>query len=178
MTIFIAALAVITMLIGTFALLFWKLATRSDNQACTAEWFENFSVDSYALMERLLDRSDFEFLAGQPGYKPEIGVRLLKERKKLFLGYLRTLIADFNRLLRIARLMIVYSTQDRAEFAKILWREQVSFYFAVCAVRVRVALYPIAWTPVQVSNLVRALDQIRNQVAELGFQPISIGQSA
>jgi len=50
--------------------LFWRLASRSDNQASTVEWFESFSLDSFAPMERLLDQSDFEFLAQQPGYRP------------------------------------------------------------------------------------------------------------
>jgi hypothetical protein len=129
-------------------------------------------------MERLLDKSDFAFLSSQPGYQPQIGACLLKERKKLFLGYLRLLIGDFNQLLQIARLMIVYSSEDRAEFAKVLWRQQVTFYCAVCAVRLRVAIYPLAWTPLDVSRLVQALEDIRNQVAQLGFQPMAEGQTA
>jgi hypothetical protein len=129
-------------------------------------------------MERLLDQSDFEFLSGQPGYRPEIGARLLKERKKLFLGYLRLLIGDFNQLLRIARLMIVYSTEDRGEFAKALWRQQVAFYFAVSAVRVRVALYPMGWTSLDVSRLMQALESMRSQIAQLGFQPMALAENA
>jgi hypothetical protein len=102
----------------------------------------------------------------------------LKERKKLFLGYLRILIGDFNQLLRIARLMIVYSAEDRAEFAQALWRQQVTFYFAVCAVRLRVALYPMGWTSLDVSRLMQALDNMRSQVAQLGFQPMASAQNA
>jgi hypothetical protein len=129
-------------------------------------------------MERLLDQSDFEFLSQQAGYRPEIGARLLKERKKLFLGYLRLLIGDFNQLLRIARLMIVHSTEDRAEFAQVLWRQQVTFYFAVCAVRLRVALYPVGWTSLNVSRLVQALENMRTQVMQLGFQPMTLADNA
>ena len=135
-------------------------------------------MESFAPMERLLDQSDFEFLSGQPGYRPEIGARLLKERKKLFLGYLRLLIGDFNQLLRIARLMIVYSTEDRGEFAKALWRQQVAFYFAVSAVRVRVALYPMGWTSLDVSRLMQALESMRSQIAQLGFQPMALAENA
>jgi hypothetical protein len=178
MTILILACVVVTFLIAAFVLLFRRLAVRSDNQVCTAEWFESFSMDSYAPMERLLDRSDFEFLSRQPGYRPQIGERLLRERKKLFLGYLRLLVGDFNKLLSIARLMIVYSAQDRPEFAKALWRQQVTFYYAVCAVRVRVAIYPYTWTSLDVSRLVQALDDIRSQVVALGFQPLVSGQTA
>jgi hypothetical protein len=168
----------VAFLIVAFVSLFWRLASRSDNQASTAEWFESFSVESFAPMERLLDQSDFEFLAQQPGYRPEIGARLLKERKKLFLGYLRLLIGDFNQLLRIARLMIVYSTEDRAEFANVLLRQQATFYFAVCAVRLRVALYPVGWTSLDVSRLMQALENMRNQVTQLGFQPMALAENA
>jgi hypothetical protein len=178
MTVLIAVAIIATVLIAAFGLLFRQLASRSNDQAFTAEWFESFSLDSFAPMERLLDRSDFEFLAKQPGYRPEIGARLLKERKKLFLGYLRLLIGDFNQLLRIARLMIVYSAEDRAEFAKLLWRQQVTFYFAVCALRLRVALYPMGWTSLDVSRLMQALENMRSQVSQLGFQPTALAQGA
>src|SRR4029077_9928355 len=151
MAVLLVASIVIAFLIAAFTLLFRQLASRFDNQASTAEWFESFSLDSFAPMERLLDQSDFEFLSQQLGYRPEIGAQLLKERKKLFLGYLRLLTGDFNQLLRIARLMIVYSTEDRAEFANVLWRQQVTFYFAVCAVRLQVAFSPLGWTSLDVS---------------------------
>jgi hypothetical protein len=178
LAILIVGFVVALFLMAAFALLFSRLASRLDGQTCTTEWFEKFSLDSFAPMERLLDPSDFEFLSEQPGYRPEIGARLLKERKKVFLGYLHLSIGDFNQLLRIARLMIVYSTEDRAEFAKALWRQQVMFYFAVCTLRVRVALYPVAWTHLDVSRLIQALGSMRNQVAQLGFQPLAVGETA
>jgi hypothetical protein len=178
MTILISAFVVAIFLTAAFTILFARLASRLDEEATTAEWFESFSVDQFAPMERLLDRSDFQFLSQQPGYRPEIGARLLKERKRLFLGYLRLLIGDFNQLLRFARLMMVYSSEDRANLARELWRHQVSFYFAICAVRVRVALYPYGWTSLDVSRLMQALENMREQVTQLGFQPLTAGQSA
>src|ERR1700737_1002039 len=146
MPVLVVAFIGVAFLGAAFAVLFWRLAHRFGSQVSTAEWFESFSLDSFARMERLLDQSDFEFLSQQSGYRPEIGSRVLKGRKKLFLGYLRLLIGGANPFLRIARYMIVYSSEDRAEFAKVLWRQQVTFYFAVCSVRLRVALYPMGWT--------------------------------
>jgi hypothetical protein len=178
MTMLIVAFTVVALLIAAFTTLFARLASRLDSGASSAEWFENFSLDSFSPMERLLDQSDFEFLSKQPGYRPEIGARLLKERKQLFLSYLRLLIGDFNQFLRIARLMMVHSTEDRADFAKVLWRQQVTFYMAVCALRVRVALYPLGWTSLDVSRLMGALENMRNQVTQLGFQPMTAAQSA
>ncbi len=173
MTILFMVALVVVFLIAVFALLFWKLASRRDPQTDVAAWLDAFSLDSYGPMERLLDKSDFEFLKSQPGYQPEIGARLVKERKKLFLGYLQHLTRDFNQLLRIARLMIVYSPQDRAEFAKELWRQQVAFYFAICSVRLRLAFYPIGWTALDVSRLVSALATMQARVEQLAFRQMA-----
>jgi hypothetical protein len=74
--------------------------------------------------------------------------------------------------------MIVYSAEDRSEFAKVLWRQQTTFYFAVCAVRLRVALYPLGWTSLDVSRLMQALENMRSQVAQLGFQPMALAENA
>ena len=74
---------------------------------------------------------------------------------------------DFNQLTGIGKLMIVYSTQDRQEFARQLWRQQIRFYAAVCSVRVQLALYPLGWTVADGRRLVAAVEAMRNQVALL-----------
>lgn len=174
MAVLIASLSVLAFLIALFGFLFLRLASRFDDQPDLAKWLDEFSTETYAPMERLLDRSDFAFLESQTGYRPEIGARLLKERKRLFLGYLSFLIRDFNQLLRIARVMMVASSEDRADFAKELWRQQIAFYGAVCAVRVRVALYPLAWNGMDASRLVRALEGMREQVQLFTVQPVRV----
>jgi hypothetical protein len=151
-------------LAACFAGLFWRLASRFDARQCTAEWLDGFSLESYAPMERLLEKSDIEFLASQPGYRPEIATRLMRERRKIFAAYLGHMIRDFNQLVRIGKLMIVYSTQDRQEFARLLWRQQVRFYAGVCSVWVQLALYPLGWTVVDARRLVAALSTMRSQV--------------
>ena len=171
MMILVVSLAV-ALLFAVFLVLFHRLASRSDAADCTTEWLESFSVESYAPMERLLDEGDFTFLAAQPGYNPQIAHRLRTERRKVFAGYLRLLIADFNRLLGLAKLMVVYSAEDQTEFAKALWRQQLTFYFAVCAVRCRLALYPLGWRPVDVGRLVHSLERMRSRVRSLASEAI------
>lgn len=178
MSVLIVTLFVVLVLAAVFGLLLWKLASRASDEAGTVEWLQAFSVERYGPMERLLDPSDFQFLKEQGGYRAEIGARLLRDRKRLFLDYLGLLAGDFNQLLRIARVMIVYSADDRSDFARALWRERVAFYMAVCAVRVRVALYPLAWNGLDVSRLVHSLESMRRQVIEMGLPPISINESA
>jgi len=55
---------------AVFVALFRRLSSRLDAEQCTSEWLDNFSTANYAPMQRLFDEKDFEFLAGQPGYRP------------------------------------------------------------------------------------------------------------
>jgi hypothetical protein len=165
---------VLLLLAGCFVGLFWRLASRFDARQCTAEWLDGFSLESYAPMERLLGEGDVKFLASQPGYRPEIGRRLMAERRKIFAAYLVHLVRDFNQLVEVGKLMIVYSTRDKQEFARQLWRQQVSFYFAVCSVRLRLALYPLGWSGADPHRLVAAVTAMRDQVVMLAT-PGTIG---
>jgi len=162
--ILIAVSTSVLLLVVLFAILFYQLSSRFDAQACNPEWFENFSLEKYAPMERLLNRCDFEYLSAQPGYRAELGDRLLAERRKVFAGYLRLLTRDFNQLLRIAKLMLVYSPDDRPELAKALWRQQVRFYLAVTAVRCKIAVMPLGWASIDVAGLVNAVGGLRDQI--------------
>ena len=152
-------------LLAAFIALFFRLASRFDAPSPSPAWLDEFSVETYAPMERLLDVSDFRFLAAQPGYLPEMGKRLLSDRRKIFRRYLRMLVRDFNQLHFFARLMLVHSAQDRPELARELFRQQLRFYFAICLVRCKIALYPLGWTPVDVPKLLHALQRLRDQIA-------------
>jgi hypothetical protein len=156
-------LAVVLLLVS-FAFLFLRLASRFDAQPHSPEWLDEFSLEDYAPMERLLDQGDFAFLASQPGYRPELAKRLLAARRQAFCDYLYQLVRDFNHLHYLARLMLIHSGQDRPDFASALWRQQITFYFAVCLLRCKVALYPLGWTAVDVPKLLEALQKIRDQV--------------
>jgi hypothetical protein len=157
----------IALLAACFAGLFWRLASRFDAQQFTADWLDSFSVERYAPMERLLERSDVAFLASQPGYRPEIGKRLMRERRKIFRAYLRLLVRDFNQLIGIGKLMVVYSSRDQQEFALSLRRQQLKFYGRVCALHLQLVLYPLGWTSVDARGLLAALGAMRIKVQQL-----------
>ncbi len=157
-------------LLLAFALLLIRLASRVGAGSSNPEWLDDFSIERFAPMERLLDPTDFEFLKAQPGYRPSLGARLLKERRRAFAGYLGMLTRDFNRLLGVAKLMLVFSTEDRPELARALWRQQIRFYFAVSAVRCRLALYPLGWTGVDAGNLVKSLAGLHEQIQRWAVQ--------
>ncbi len=163
----------VLLLLVSFAFLFLRLASRFDAEPHSPAWLDEFSLDNYAPMERLLDRGDFLFLAAQPGYRPEMAKRLLVTRRKAFCEYLYQLIRDFNQLHFIAKLLLIHSPEDRPEFAAALWRQQLTFYYGVCLVRCKVALYPLGWTPVEVPELLEALERFRRQIrSALPRQPM------
>jgi hypothetical protein len=164
-------------LVACFAVLFWRLASRFDAQHCTAVWLDNFSLESYAPMERLLDKGDLAFLKSQPGYRPQIGKRMMAERRKIFRSYLRLLVRDFNQLIAIGKLMVVFSTRDQQEFARSLWRQQVRFYAQFCMLYVQLSLYPLGWPAVDARNLVASLGAMRNKVGQLASPGLAFGRA-
>ena len=167
--IFTAIFFVLALLIAVFAFLFRALAARPDQTSRSLEWLDSFSLENYAPMQRLLDSGDVKFLSSQPGYRPEIGKRLMAERRRIFRGYLRMLILDFNQLIDLGKLMVVYAAEDRAELARALWRHQISFHFAILAVQCKLAL---GWSGIEVNKLVQALETMREQVQIIAAQRI------
>jgi hypothetical protein len=156
----------VLLLVTAFAFLFYRLASRFEPEANSAEWLDDFSLESYAPMARLFDRNDFEFLAKHAGYDPDIARRMRIERRKVFAGYLGLLIRDFNQLVHIGRLMLIQSSVDRPEFARALWRQQIWFYIAVCAIHCKLALYPLG-LQVDGRRLLDSVASIFHQVQEV-----------
>src|SRR5579862_7271657 len=74
-----------------------------------------FTLARYQPMERLLAEEDFLFLASQPGYTPEIGAKLRRERRRIFRLYLRELAHDFLHLHAEARRMVADSKAEHAD---------------------------------------------------------------
>jgi hypothetical protein len=156
--------AVAVVLLSAFAILFLRLASRFDPAAAEPGWMESFSLDRYAPMERLLDASDFEFLAKRSPGNPRLAKKLLAERRGIFREYLSMLVRDFNELHLRAKEMLVGAPEDRPEFAGELFRQQLRFYFSVCLIRCKVTLYPLGWTALDVPRLLGALERLRDEL--------------
>ena len=163
----VLAVVILTALSIALFALFRRLASRLDAEACTAEWLDNFSTADYAPMQRLFDEKDYEFLASQSGYRPEIARQLRADRRKVLSGYLQLLIGDFNQLHAIAKLMLVYSDEDRPDFGKALLWQQITFYYAVTAVRCRLALMPLGWPAPDVRKLIQPIESMGLQLQQM-----------
>ena len=168
----LAIALVVVFLAAVFIALFRRLASRVDAELCTAEWLDNFSTSNYAPMRRLFDEKDFEFLASQPGYRPEIAHQLRSERRDVLSGYLQLLTRDFNQLHAIAKMMLVYSAEDRSDFGKALWWQQITFYYAVMAVRFRLVLMPLGLTAPDVRKLIQPIEGMRLHLQEMALQGV------
>lgn len=127
-----------------FVLLFRRLIAARECDVNPTAWLEEFNLDAYAPLERLLnDEPDFQFLASQAGYRPEIERELRRERRAIRHGYLERLAADFRQLVAVAKFMAVYAPEDRGQLRISFWRCELSFYGALTMAHLTLALYPL-----------------------------------
>jgi hypothetical protein len=99
-----------------------RLLESSSAEEITQDWLANFSAESYSPMENLLSDEDFDFLSRQPGFDLALYRKLRSERLQIFRMYLHRMIADFNRLHFVARLIVAHALEDQSEILKrLLW---------------------------------------------------------
>lgn len=144
-----------------------RLVRPAGAQLASLEWLDEFSVDKYAPMERLLRESDYAFLAAQRGFNPAISRRLASQRRRIFRDYLRQLRTDFHRLVTLANVMIVHSQDDQTELAAQVWQQRTAFYRLVLAVEFQLALAPLGFQVQGVQELLGSLRGMYSQVHSL-----------
>jgi hypothetical protein len=132
------------------------------------------SPAKYRPMERLLQEDDFRFLAGQPGFTPQLGRRLRTERRRIFRGYLRNLRNDFARAAAACQLLIVHSAEDRGDLAAGLMRQKLAFGVGMLAVEGRLMLHAAGAGPVDVRGLVESLETMQSQMRVLLTPPQTV----
>jgi len=118
-------------------------------------------------MEGLLSERDFRFLASQPGYRPEIGNRWKRERRRIVRLYLRELKQDFARLHAEARVMVAQSQGESPELVRLLLRQQVLFWFTMAGLEVRLALSRAGMGHVDPAPLVALVESMRVDLLSL-----------
>jgi hypothetical protein len=159
--------AVSLILLASFILLIVKLASSTKVRSVDPDWVRNFSVCSYAPMERLLDEADIAFLKSQPGYEPGMARGLCRSRRKILRMYLHNVAQDFNRLHLALRLAVLDSPHDRADLAGVLVKLKLVFYVNLAAVHVRLALHSLGIGTVDVRGLVSTLETMRTDLQGL-----------
>ncbi len=148
-------------------LLLHRLVFRSQNVPAVFDPLDDWSIDRYRPMLRLLDGADFVFLRGQPGFTQNLEDRLRAQRSHLFRAYLRELRADFGRIALAAKLLMVEARSDRPDLAAALIRSELMFGWAVAVVNLRLALYSCGWGTVSANALLNTFDRLRTEFEAL-----------
>lgn len=134
------------------------------NRPMSVEWIEEFSVERYRPMNRLLDREDFEFLSAQPGITAVHIATLRVQRCRILRGYLHFMNEDFKRICMAVKLLLAESKEDRADLAGALLRRQALFTCAMFRVQCRLVLFSWGVGSVDVSGLLRLFDGMRSDL--------------
>ena len=134
---------------------------------------DEFSLARYAPMENLLSKDELEFLASQPGYRPEIGLKFKRDRKRIFRLYLRELSVDFHRLHADARKAVSGAGPEHAELVGILLRQQASFRMAVAVIELRLLLGPVTGR-IDARGLIESIETMRIDLARFAVPAASI----
>jgi len=175
MTIVYGVLLLSLVLLGVFALAFSRMVGRlwapTESEETVTEWLDDFSVARYGPMQRLLGEADYCFLRSQPGYRPALEKKLRSQRKQIFRDYLRLMSIDFHHLLGLANLLMIHSVEDRPDLAKELFRQRLTFYWALFAIECRLCFAPGGLAGVDIQGLLGSLEGLREQVAQLVPEP-------
>jgi hypothetical protein len=126
-----------------------------------------FSPARYAPMARLMSDEDLLFLRSQPGFRPEIGKKFSRERRRIFRMYLQELARDFHRLHAHAREVAASLPADHAPLVSMLIRQQMRFWFEMTAIEMRLSLGWTATAATQARGLIEALSAMHAEIGRV-----------
>ena len=90
-------------------------------------------------VEGLLGDTDVDFLAGQAGYRREIGRTLRRERTRIFRLYLVELAREFHQTHARAREAVANSSEECSGVVEQLMRQEWSFWRAMIRIELSLA---------------------------------------
>lgn len=124
------------------------------------EWIERFSARSYRPMDNLLTDEDFVFLSRQPGFDWTLYRRFRRERLRIYKQYLHRMIADFNRLHLLARVLLAQSETDHSALvSKLVW-VKLRFTGIVALAEMRYALCWLGVRSLSARALIAELEEL------------------
>ncbi len=133
---------------------------------------DGFSQERYEPMIALLAEEDLIFLAAQPGYRPHIGAKLRRERRRIFRLYLQDLAQYFHRLHAEARILVADSQKEHADLVGVLVRQQFTFWCAIFRIEARLLTHA-GFGKVDVRGLVEGIEAMRLDLARLTLSEAS-----
>lgn len=118
----------------------------------------------YQPMQRLLAPSDFAFLAAHPACNSKMLREMRGERARLFRSYLRSLTLDFARTATGLEGVMLASSVDRPDLAKLVSHGRIGFAKGLVAVEIRLVMFRYGIGTVDVRPLVAAIASMRAQL--------------
>jgi hypothetical protein len=161
-----------TITLGSLAGLVWvltRLILRRRQNTATPEGGavrDGFSLARYQPMERLLADDDLAFLKSQPNYRPAMGRRWQRERRRIFRMYLAELKEDFHGLHTQARELVAASGADSAALVDVLMKQHLTFLRATAALEFRLALEQIGIGKADAGPLLTMIEAMRLDLAQ------------
>jgi hypothetical protein len=146
---------------------FHRLFARPRSLPISVDWINDLSASRYRPMERLLDGEDYRFLASQLGYDKKMLRRMRSERRRLFRAYLANLRSDFQLASRALRLLMTYSTRDRADLARNLYKQQMLFTLGMLRLQWSLALHACGIGSVNAKGLLHITEYVRTELRQL-----------
>jgi len=152
-----------------FILLFMRLTSRdrASMPLPMEDWEGIFSPSRYRAMERLLDATDRDFLHARPGISRLVERKFRKARVTLFRAYMHQLSADFHRICKALKVLMVHSEVERNDLAGLILKQQFQFTLTMMTTEVRLVFYSLGWAGVDAQALLAPLTAVRSQLQSL-----------
>lgn len=115
-------------------------------------------------MDRLLRGEDQHFLRMQPGWNGRKEKNLRKARIGILRAYVHQLAADFNKICKAIKLLMVTSEVDRPDLAGLLMKQKFLLVVGMISVEFKLTLYGFGWRSVDVQDLMGTLETMRSHV--------------
>ena len=163
-----AALFLVLLGVG-FGLLFAKLLSRDRSLPLPEDWEEFFSPARYKAMERLLDQTDYQYLASRSGDNKKLEKQLRDRRVRIFQAYVSCLSQDFTRICNAIKKVMVDSQIDRPDLAGLLMKQHFVFTLTVLSIEFRLVLYNFGLGAPDGRDLVTSLETMCSQLRTLSL---------
>lgn len=150
------------LLSAVFAILLRYRFSKTEEAAAD---LHEFSIHRYDPLMRLTSEKDFEFLARQPGYRPEIGARFRANRRRIVRMYLRDLARNFRSMHAAARQLAAALPESDADLIGFLIRCQFTFWRRMLLIEMRLLLSAAKLPKLDLRALLEPLESLRLRVS-------------
>ncbi|MEK7405860.1 MAG: hypothetical protein AAB225_12190 [Acidobacteriota bacterium] len=136
-------------------------------QAVPIPW-SRVTPQQYRPMERFFPAADYEFLAVQPGFRPEIAEGVLAERRRQMRPYFRSLGRDFENLRAVGKLLLRSRSGGRHGPVFALWKQRLRFWYILAAADGGLLSETSGLRAEDVRRLAEPVETIMGQLGSLG----------